>query len=157
MLESASRGGGVSPSEGVLHLGVCLVSGGFSIWGSSPSGGSAWSRGGFSIRGLGVGGGGLPGPRGGFSTQGVLHPGGYGIPACTEADTPPPGQTHTCKNITLATTSLRPAINNKETASWAIQQWFPHTAHHTKFSMRSSNPEGGGYPMVQNTSLFWDV
>ena len=36
-------------------------------------------------------------------------PGGYGIPACTEADTLPPcGQTHTCKNITLAKTSFRP-------------------------------------------------
>ena len=35
--------------------------------------------------------------------------GGSGIQACTEADTLPPcGQTHTCKNITLATTSLRP-------------------------------------------------
>ena len=28
---------------------------------------------------------------------------GVGIPACTEADTPPPcGQPHTCENITLA-------------------------------------------------------
>ena len=28
--------------------------------------------------------------------------GGCGIPACTEADTPPRGQTHACENITLA-------------------------------------------------------
>ena len=27
---------------------------------------------------------------------------GGGIPTCTEADTPPRGQTHTCKNITFA-------------------------------------------------------
>ena len=34
---------------------------------------------------------------------------GCGIPACTEADTPPCEQmTDRCKNITLATTSLRP-------------------------------------------------
>ena len=35
--------------------------------------------------------------------------GGCGIPACTEADTPPVNRmTDRCKNITLATTSLRP-------------------------------------------------
>ena len=34
--------------------------------------------------------------------------GGYGIPACTEADTLPPVDRHTCKNITLAKTSFRP-------------------------------------------------
>ena len=36
---------------------------------------------------------------------GVCSGGGVGIPACTEADTPPlppRGQTHACKNITLA-------------------------------------------------------
>ena len=62
--------------------GVCLVLGGFSlVWG-----GSAWSWGGFSL----VPGGGLPGP-GGF------------------LETPPVNRiTDTCKNITLATTSLQP-------------------------------------------------
>ena len=35
---------------------------------------------------------------------------GLGIPACTEADPPVNRITHTCKNITLATTSLRPVI-----------------------------------------------
>ena len=48
----------------------------------------------------------------GGSAQGVCSGGvwgcvcsrGCGIPACTEADTPPPcGQTHACKNITFAT------------------------------------------------------
>ena len=39
---------------------------------------------------------------------------GVGIPACTEADTLSPcGQTHTCKNITLATTSLRPVTSSQ--------------------------------------------
>ena len=34
-----------------------------------------------------------------------------GIPACTEADTPPVNRmTNRCKNITLATTSLWPVI-----------------------------------------------
>ena len=34
-----------------------------------------------------------------------------GIPTCTEADTPPVDRiTDACKNITLATTSLRPVI-----------------------------------------------
>ena len=38
-------------------------------------------------------------------------PGGCGIPACTEADPPPVNRmTDRCKNITLATTSLRPVI-----------------------------------------------
>ena len=39
---------------------------------------------------------------------------GCGIPACTEADTPLPvnRMTNRCKNTTLATTSLRPVIND---------------------------------------------
>ena len=43
---------------------------------------------------------------------------GGGIPACTEADTPPPvnRMTNSSKNITLATTSLRPVINR----SWQV-------------------------------------
>ena len=58
-----------------------------------PGGGvCAWSRGGAAPRG------GVPGP------------GGVGIPACIEAQPPPPvnRMTNRCKNITLATTSLRP-------------------------------------------------
>ena len=92
-------GGGSSPSGGgVLHPGGFSIQGGFSIRGGSPSRGSP-SRG-------------VLHPGGGFSIRGVLHPGGYGIPACTEADTLPPcGQTDTCQNITLATTSLRPVIS----------------------------------------------
>ena len=83
--------GGVCLVRGVYawSWGVCLVRGCL----PGPEG-AAW-----------CGEGGLPGPRGGV----CLVQGGSGIPACTEADTLPPcGQTHTCKNITLATTSLRP-------------------------------------------------
>ena len=66
---------------------VCLVRGG----GVSGLGGG--------VSGLG---GGVPGLGGGVSGPGVC-PWGGGIPACTEADTPPPrGQTDACKNITLA-------------------------------------------------------
>ena len=49
---------------------------------------------------------------GGVCYGGCLLLGGGGIPACTEADTPPVDRiTDTSKNITLATTSLRPVIN----------------------------------------------
>ena len=45
---------------------------------------------------------------GGVSSLGGVCSGG-GIRACTEADTPPVSRmTDRCKNITLATTSLRP-------------------------------------------------
>ena len=68
----------------------------------------------------------LPGPGEGFSLLGgVLPARGFSLPggvslvpggACPE--TPPPVNriTDTCKNITLATTSLRPVIRN-ETAT----------------------------------------
>ena len=84
MLESAYRGGG-------------------------GGGVSAWSRGG--LPGLG----GVCLVWGVCLVQGVVvsawSRGGSGIPACTEANTLLPcGQTHACKNITLATTSLRPVI-----------------------------------------------
>ena len=51
---------------------------------------------------------------GGCLLRGVSGPGGCvcslgGVPACTEADTPPVNRmTDRCKNITLAATSLRP-------------------------------------------------
>ena len=51
---------------------------------------------------------------GGVCSGGCLLPGvasllpGGGIPACTEADPPVNRMTNRCKNITLATTSLRP-------------------------------------------------
>ena len=91
--------GGVSAWSGGLVLGglpgpggVCLVQGGGLVPGGVclVPGGSAWSGGGV-----------------------CLVPGGCGIPACTEADPPPPvnRMTNRCKNITLARTSLRPVMN----------------------------------------------
>ena len=95
MPESASGGEGVPGSGGVPgSRGVylvpgglpgsrgCLVPGGCLLWGVSTPGG------------------------------GVCSQGGGGIPACTEAGTPPVNRmTDRCKNITLATTSLRPVIS----------------------------------------------
>ena len=46
---------------------------------------------------------------------GASFPGGGGTPACTEADPPVNRITHTSKNITLATTSLRPVIKTNRT------------------------------------------
>ena len=80
---------------GVSALGGCLLPGdvcsqGCLLWGVCSQGVSA---------------------PGGVCTRGCLLPGGVcGIPACTEADTPPPcGQTDACKNMTFAT-SLRTVI-----------------------------------------------
>ena len=93
MMQSSSRGGLPGPGGG----GFSLVLGGFSL---VPRGGSPWS-GGVLLGPGGV----LLGP-GGFS----LVPGG-GLPGRGGSpETPPPVDriTDTCKNITLATTSLRP-------------------------------------------------
>ena len=81
---------------------------------------------------------------GGVCSRGVcLFPGGCllpgrsarggGIPACTEADTPPVNRiTDRCKNITLATSPLRPInihhsftpnILNCEENQWRIQDF----------------------------------
>ena len=114
--------GGCLPGPG----GVCLVLGG--VWGL-PGWGVGWVGVWWGVMGGGYGwgvmsggvsawSGGLPGPgesawfRGSaWSWGGLPGPGRVGIPACTEADTLPAcGQTHTCKNITLATTSLQPVI-----------------------------------------------
>ena len=105
--------GGVS-SRGVSALrGVCSQ-GGVCSWGCLLPGVSALGGGGCLLPGgWGCGcllpGVGLSASRGGWCLLwGVSAPGG-GVPACTEADTPPCGQTHTCKNITFAT-SLRSVI-----------------------------------------------
>ena len=85
MLQSSSRGGCLPGPRG-----VCLVPGG-SAWsgGILPAGGVSLP-GGFSLP---RGGGCLPCPRGG------------------SPETPPVNRiTDTCKNITLATTSLRPVM-----------------------------------------------
>ena len=64
---------------------------------------------------LHLGGGGVLHPGGGSPSGGVcLGPGGGGMAsqhALRQTPSPPPcGQTHTCKNITLATTSLLPVM-----------------------------------------------
>ena len=52
---------------------------------------------------------------GGCLLWGLCVSAGGGIPARTEADTPPVHRiTDTSKNMTLATTSLRPVINDEE-------------------------------------------
>ena len=106
MLQCSSRGGvllgpgGGLPGPGggwvLLGLGGGLPGpggGGFSLVG----GGSAWSRGGSPWSR-----GGLPGPGGSAWSGGVSRE-------------PPPVNriTDTCKNITLATTSLRPVIKTE--------------------------------------------
>ena len=93
------RGGGGAWSRG----GWCLIWGGLGglpgpggvcSWGGLVWGGGAWYQGGWVC----LVGGCLPGLGGCLPGLG----GGY-IPACTEADTPPPcGQTDACENITLA-------------------------------------------------------
>ena len=102
---------GVSASGGYLLLGGVSAPGGL-----SASGGGVCSRRGVCSQGVCASGGCLL--LGGVCSgrcllQGVLLL-GDGIPACTEADTPPPVKrmTDRCKNITLATTSLRPVMTN---------------------------------------------
>ena len=86
MPECFSGGGGSSWQGGLLGRG-------------SPWRGSPW-------RGVSL--------TGGSPWQGVSLVGGSpwqgGIPACSEADPPVNRMTDRCKNITLATTSLRPVI-----------------------------------------------
>ena len=102
---------GCVPAARRPYAGVCLVRGVCLIWGGGclpGPGGSAWSRGVCLVWG------GVCLVRGGLPDRG----GGSGIPACTEADTLPPcGQTHTCKNITLATTLLRPVTSGESRIS----------------------------------------
>ena len=92
--------GGGSPSGGLLGRGVPPSGDG----GGGPFLGGLLGRGspsqGVSFWGVSL--------VGGLLGRGVSLAGG-GIPACTEADPPPVNRmTDRCKNITLATTSLRP-------------------------------------------------
>ena len=108
-------GGGGLPGPGGRGVsawsgGVCLVQGGFSLVpGGLPAGGER---------------GGLPGPGGGVSawSGGVClvpggclpGPGGSAWSWGGSPETPPVNRiTDTCKNITLATTSLRPVIKEE--------------------------------------------
>ena len=90
--------GGVLPPLGGFSLaGGCSPCWGFSL----VPGGFFLVRGGFSLSGGGSpwSRGGLPGPRGGRGDSG---------------DPPVNRITDTCKNITLATTSLRPVIKTRQ-------------------------------------------
>ena len=104
--------GGSGPGGCLLLGGVwsggCLLWGGCLLRGVSALGWGVWS-GGCLVQGV--------------SALGGSAPGG-GIPACTEADPPvwTEWMTDRCKNITLATTSLRPVINHNETG----HTWTPH-------------------------------
>ena len=104
-------GGGVcSWGGGCLLLGECLLLGGVCyrgvsapgevlLGGVSAQGGLLW---GCLLWGVLL----LGGVCSGGSAWGGSAPGRCGIPACTEADTPPPcGQTHACKTLTFATSS----------------------------------------------------
>ena len=87
---------GCVPAARRPYAGVCFP-GGSALGGCLVRGGGAWS-------------GGVPGP-GGVCTQGGLCSEGVGIPACTEADTPPPLWTDTrLWKYYLGPTSLRPVI-----------------------------------------------
>ena len=113
-------GGGSAWSGGGVVVGVCLVPGGGCLPGRGgvdvclvPGWGvvSAWSRGGVCLV---LGGGCLPGPGGGvvsaWSQGGLPGPGGGGWSSQHALRQTPPvnRMTNRCKNITLATTSLRP-------------------------------------------------
>ena len=94
-------------------LTVCcsvLPDGGLGGWGGSPwsRGGSPWSRGEFSLVGGVVWSGGVSA----WCQGGVcLVPGGVCLVLGGFSGDPPANRiTDTCKNITLATTSLRPVI-----------------------------------------------
>ena len=110
---SPSRGGLPGPGGGGLPAtGGVLPAGG---WGLPGPKGGWWSpshRGGSPSRG----GWGLPGPKGGVVSQ----PGGVSLPG-----EPPPVDriTDTCKNITLATTSLRPVKTDTESSQSLIQKF----------------------------------
>ena len=87
--------------------GVC--SGGVSAPGGSVPGGCLFRGDGLLPGGVCCQGGLLPvGGRG--CLLGGVWSRGIGIPACSEADPPVNRMTDRCKNITLATTSLRPVI-----------------------------------------------
>ena len=82
--------------------GVCLVPGGVCL----VMGGSPWSEGGLSLSG-----GFLVSPGGVCLVWGGCLPGPRGV---LQRPLPPVNRiTYTCKNITLATTSLRPVIKKK--------------------------------------------
>ena len=111
LLPEGSALGGVC-SWGGSAPGGCLLWGGVCSGGCLLLGGCVCSQGGLLWGGVcswGVCSGGDVCSGGCLLLGGVCLLLGGGIPACTEADTPPRGQTDACKNITFAT-SLRTVI-----------------------------------------------
>ena len=98
--------GCVPPSRGgcLLGRGVPPSGGGVLLGGGCRLPGGLLGRGCLLLGGVSLAGG-VP-PSGGLLALG--SPWWGGIPACTEADPPVNRMTDRCKNITLATTSLRP-------------------------------------------------
>ena len=96
-----------APGGGGICSGGCLLLGGVCSWEEVLLLGRVSARGGGLSASEGV-----SAPGGCVCSRRVCSEGG-GIPACTEADTPPVNRiTDTSKNITLATTSLRPVITH---------------------------------------------
>ena len=127
MLQSSSRGGGCLPGPGGVLLG--------------PGGASPWSGGGVL---LGPGGGGSPCSRGGLPVPGG---GGGGSP-----ETPPVYRiTDTCKNITLATTSLRPV----KMSCVLIFLWLPGLKS-SRNSSRLINPDVNEFLWFNHTGCLRD-
>ena len=120
MLESASRGGGVWSREGVSGLGggLCLLGGGVCSWEGGVC--SQWGS----------------GPMGGGLVRGVWSGGWY--PSMHWGRHPPwtEWMTDRCKNITLATTSLRPVNicrSDLDTSHWRIREGGVRDARGSKF------------------------
>ena len=119
MLQSASRGGVCSRwgacllPRGSPCLRGCLLPEGVSATGGVlPAQGGLPTQGGVCSRGVSA-------PRG----VGSPHPGGFSMPGGSPClETPPVNRiTHTCKNITLATTSLRPVtIKQKQNETFRV-------------------------------------
>ena len=94
---------GCGPGPDPLNFPLGCGPGGWSPWWRDLLGRGSPAQGGLLGRGSPW--------QGGVSLAGGIFLAGD-IPACTEADPPPPviRMTDRCKNITLATTSLRPVI-----------------------------------------------
>ena len=107
---------GCVPAARWPYAGVCFPGVGCLLWGGVCSGGLLW--GGLLWGGLLWGG---SAPRGGVWSQGGLLPGvsaPEGYPSMHWGRHPSCGQTRACKNITLATTSLRPVTNSYDQKKW---------------------------------------
>ena len=126
--------GGVPPSRGVPPSGGCLLLGGLLGRGRGLLG----REGVPPLRGVSLAGG---SPWRGVSLAGGLLGRGGGIPACTEADPPVNRMTDRCKNITLATTSLRPVMSVQHITLLfqPIDKWFCPIYYHSQGVLKTSS------------------